>query len=240
MKNLLLEKLQAFQERRRFPDWQPTPPLADFQPPKDPELVDVLRRCASFVNLELAVGEWVTKAVAELPEVKEFVLRNAADEAKHDEAVAHLGAHLGVAYEALPSEVVSLCKEWDAQKPSFSLAYALEMGVFFSILPYLSKHGDMYAVKISNWISDDEVVHVLTNREIATSLGETLTKESLSLVARTVYYIFQPLGVEVARDKAAKALNRLRTGEDASLETESAVAIPAFFEQVNKNTVAYY
>lgn len=234
----LAADLQKFQERRRFPDWKPDKPYSPYHA-QSTTATEVIKRALAFLDLELVVGEWVVQALerAYLKEAVEYVHRNSADELKHDEVLSILTHYVGGSTKTEVSEAI--VRDWQKQQPSFSLAYALEMGVFFSILPALTKHGDMYCVKVSQWISDDEGVHVLTNGALAKHLGEKLTKDHLQLVVRTLAYVFEPLGEAEVKRTVERAIRRLNTGKDPDMMQQSVPVTPAFFEQVDKRSIVY-
>lgn len=236
--------LDSFQARRRFPDWKPEDPYSPYHQQSE-QATALIKRMLAFLDLEVTVGEWVKQAIASanLQEALPHVERNSRDESKHDEALRKLSLYVGGATETPASR--ALVKRWQAQKPSFSLAYALEMGVFFSILPALTKYGDMYCVKVSQWISDDEGVHVLVNGLLAKELGERLTKEQMQLVVETLLHIFdgeqesfRSASAE-ARQVCERALRRLKSGSDPLMMQQSVPVTPAFFEQVDKRSIVY-
>jgi hypothetical protein len=233
----LEQTLASFQRRRRFPDWQPVAPSSRHH--IDAATVEVIRRICSLLDLEVTVGEWVTDALHALPSSEHraalsYINRNSSDESKHDSVMRHLAQYVGLSEREDPS-ARAIVDAWQKQQPSFALAYALEMGVFMSILPWLTKNGDMYCVKCAQWIADDEGVHVLTNRELATVLGQPVTRDMGILVKQTLEYIFGAGG-----DTVARALRRLQTGTDSAMMNESVAVTPAFFEQHDKRSIKYY
>ncbi len=234
----LTTTLDSYQARRRFPDWQPEDPYSPYHE-QSPLATALIKRMLAFLDLEVTVGQWVKKALAaaNLSEAQAHVERNSLDELKHDSALRKLSLYVGGATEDSTSK--ALISRWQAQAPSFSLAYALEMGVFFSILPALTKYGDMYCVKVSQWISDDEGVHVLVNRELASALGERLTHTQLNLVVETLLWTFEPLGASQAREVCERAVRRLKSGSDPLMMQQSVPVTPAFFEQVDKRSIVY-
>jgi hypothetical protein len=234
----LAAELQTYQERRRFPDWQPEPPYSPYYE-KSALATTIIKRMLAFTDLELAVGSWVEQALkkANLREAIPYIERNSSDESKHDRLLELLSSYVGGRTQDTVS--ASLVERWQQQETSFSLAYALEMGVFFSLLPALTEHGDMYAVKCSQWISDDEGVHVLTNRALAKALGERITAAHQTLVIETLAWVFQPLGQEEVRKICERALRRLKTGADSYMMQQSVPVTPAFFEQVDRRSIVY-
>ena len=232
----LLEKLESFQERRRFPDWQPKPCHSRFYGIRGNQ--QVLERLLQFVDLEVTVGEWLQQAKHRLPsDTHQLIDRNSSDELKHDTVLRYLTSYVGLVEP--DDRARALVNEWQHQAPCFALAYALEMGIFMSILPWLTKNGDLYCATVSQWISDDEVVHVLTNRELAAELGESVTSDLCSLVARTIYYILEPEGHQEAVAQAKRSIRRISTGEDPSASLQSTAVVTAFFEQNERNEIMY-
>ena len=232
----LASSLDRFQARRKFANWQPKPTHARYY--GIPGNEDVLHRLLSFIDLEVTVGEWITAAKHKLPsDCASYIDRNSKDESKHDEALRFLYSYIGTPVNDPQS--TALIKEWQAQPPSFALAYALEMGIFMSILPWLTRHGDIYCAQVSQWISDDEVVHVLTNRLLAEELGECVSSDLCSLVARTLYFIFEPTGHQNAVDEVKRAIRRISTGSDPASLEQSLPVITAFFETNNRQAILY-
>jgi len=232
----LLETLQKAQNRRRFPNWQPLPTKGKLKSTAYKK--EVLYRMLEFVDLEITVGNWVVASGSnnKVDEaIADILRRNAADETKHDEALKLLRDYTGAPSTVSP-EAASIIKRWGEQEPSFALAYALEMGVFMTILPWLNKNGDVYCSTVSGWISDDETVHVITNAALAKHTGSKLTKEHFELVIDTLLYIFKG---EDANQIIRRACKRLRTGKDNAMMDESVVTTIAFFEQSDKRPTEY-
>lgn len=234
----LTQDFDRYNSRRRFPDWKPEDPYSPYHE-QNPTSTLVIRRMLAMLDLELTVGEWVKQALAaaNLPEVLPYVERNSSDEQRHDLALRKLARYVGGAIEDKESRAI--VSEWQQQQPSFSLAYALEMGVFFTLLPALVDLGDMYCIKVSQWISDDEGVHVLVNGRLAKELGERLSKDHCSLVVATIEWVFRPLGSAAVRKLQERALRRLTSGSDPDMMRSSVPVTPAFFEQVDKRSIVY-
>jgi hypothetical protein len=238
----LLQDLQSYQERRKFPDWQPVP-SADRVPDKANQnpYIQVILRALDFLPLELQVAEWDREAqlIPELEEVESVLERNAQDETKHDAVLRHLSQHYnkrGIE----DNEALSLISGWQASNAHpIVLTYALEMGVFFSVLPALIKYGNVYAATVAQWISDDERVHVETGLRLTKALGLKLTPAIVTSVFWTNEYIFKPLGDEVAKAQAERAVKRLISGKDKQMLTESLPVTIAFFEQHDKRSIVY-
>jgi hypothetical protein len=233
----LLKTLKKAQSRRRFPDWTPTPTKGKFK--ASAFNTDVIYRMLEFVDLEITVGNWVITSGSDnklQDEITKLLNRNAADETKHEEVLKLLRNYVD-APSTISSEASALIQRWEEQEPSFALAYALEMGVFMTILPWLNKNGDVYCSTVSGWISDDETVHVITNAALAKHTGSKLTKEHFALVIDTLAYIFR--GESDVTNRIKRACQRLRTGKDNGMMDESVVTTIAFFEQYDKQPTEY-
>lgn len=242
----LLEDLQSYQARRKFPNWQPKPAANTYTGDKTSPGYQVLLRCLDFLPLEMQVAEWDREALL-VPEVENYEIesileRNAADETKHDTALRYLSNYLEWSGEhhKYIDEHTNLLHRWQTLNchPLISM-YSLEIGVFYSILPALLNSGDVYAATVAQWISDDEVVHVNTGRRLMTALGLKLTKEILTLVHDTNVYIFKPLGDEQAYGVADRAVRRTVSGRDNQMLQESLPTTIAFFEQRDKRSIVY-
>lgn len=234
----LVQDFDRYNARRRFPEWKPEDPYSPYHE-NSPEATQVIRRMLAFLDLELTVGEWVKQALAaaNLEAAAPYIERNSLDEQRHDLALRKLAFYVGGASE--DNESRALVQEWQKQQPSFSLAYALEMGVFFTLLPALVELGDMYCTKVSQWISDDEGVHVLVNGRLAKELGERLTKQQVGLVIRTIAWVFKPMGQEYVMRLQQRSLRRLTSGQDPDMMKQSVPVTPAFFEQTDKRSIVY-
>lgn len=234
----LTQDFDRYNARRRFPEWQPEDPYSPYHE-QSPEATSVIRRMLAMLDLELTVGEWVKQALADsgLEAAAPYIERNSSDEQRHDLALRKLAFYVGGAIEDKESK--GLVLQWQRQQPSFSLAYALEMGVFFTLLPALVEFGDMYCTKVSQWISDDEGVHVLVNGRLAKELGERLSKDQVALVVATIEWVFRPLGATSVRKLQERAIRRLTSGQDPDMMRSSVPVTPAFFEQVDKRSIVY-
>lgn len=231
---MLLDDLQSYQDRRRFPHWKPKAPESILVSRGDAQ-EQVVQRCLHFLPLELQVADWCTSADLP-PEVSQYLERNAEDEQKHDEVLRMLSDYYGV--EDVPAAASSLMNRWHSLSVHPVLAaYALEMGVFFSILPTLIRHGDVYAATVAQWINDDERTHVETNLRIIRHLGLKLTEDIAILVFNTVGYIYEPLGQ--SQEQATRAVRRLYSGRDKQMLTDSLPITTAFFEQTDKRSIVY-
>lgn len=244
--------LQTFQEKRRFPDWTPKAPTTNYVPVaargnvpnsddghvrSDSATEQVVQNCLHFLELELQVANWCVDAEVE-EAIKPYLLINALDEDKHDTALRMLSTYYG---SQEPTEAAyRLMSKWRTiDAPEIATIYALEMGVFFSILPTLIKHGDVYAATVAMWINDDERVHVETNLRIMREIGQKVTEQLALLVFDTVAYIYAPLGAQAAKEAATRAVKRLLSGKDNEMLKDSLPITIAYFEQRNNSAIVY-
>jgi hypothetical protein len=241
--------LQQFQDSRRMPDWKPKKANASRAIAKTNEdriKEQVVKRCLSFIDLEIQVQQWVDNIRQEHPELPPeeaealelHLSRNSADEQKHEKALQYLAAYYGGAYSDNTS--TDLLEAWTSLDCNpIVAAYALECGVFFTILPLLMTCGDIYAATVGQWVNDDERVHVETNLRVMKRLGLTLNNDVLKLVYLTVKYIYQPYGEDRAIAEAARAVKRVTSGRDKQMLRESLPVTTAFFEQHTKQAIVY-
>lgn len=243
----LLEDLQKFQSKRKFPGWMPKANTGKIRLTGTPE-EQVVLRCLAFVDLEVQVGEWISDVLPgfadDLPQVEQILLRNVADEQKHDVAIRDLQNYYGYKENYSVFDQASrahvLAQQWHQVNASpVVAAYALEMGIFFTILPILMRCGDIYAATVASWINDDERVHVETNLRLMKHFGLKLTNELIWLVFNTVAYIYQPLGEERANKEANRAVKRLVTTKDPQMLTESLPVTISYFEQNTNQDIVY-
>jgi hypothetical protein len=228
--------LERFQSFRKFPKWQPLkPPAKSTKSYFAKDQAALVNRLLQFVDLEVEVGTWIIDSMGELSQhqqkvVDAYIKRNSQDEKKHDVGFRSLRSYLG--YTEDPQGQLLLAA-WKKQPPSFALAYALEMGIFMSLLPWLNRFGDTYVAQLSQWVSDDEMVHVQTNRRLAEFCNQKLTEQMFALVAQTIYYIFQETS------QVERALHRLTTGQDKAMIGESLPTTIKFFEQLSVEAIVY-
>lgn len=233
----LATKLQSFQEKRRFPNWKPQMAKSTY---KHTNTVNerIIKRCLAFVDLELQVRDWVITQTGIDDETKAQLLRNSNDEDKHDEVLRYLRVYFG--HYAVDQQARDIIYRWKSLSVApIVAAYALEMGVFFSILPALVTRGDVYCAAVGTWINDDERVHVECNLAVMKELKLKLTQEVIQLVFDTVEYIFKPLGLEGSDKEARRAIKRLTTGKDKQMLIESLPVTTAFFEQDDRRSIVY-
>jgi hypothetical protein len=240
----LYNDLLTYQQKRKTPDWLPKPSAtrAKIGYGSKPD-EQVILRCLAFIDLEEKVGLWVAEAKDSLPDnIEPFLFRNIADEDKHTLAINHLRDYYtyDLAFKPWSTEAAKLVERWKASEahPIVS-AYALECGIFFTILPLLQKLGEVYAATVAVWINDDERVHVETNLRLMRHFQLKLSKDLIRLVYDTVEFIFQPQGAEKAQQQANRAVKRIITAKDSAMLEESLPVTISYFEQESNQTIVY-
>lgn len=251
----LLDDLQSYQTKRRYPNWHPRKPETTYRGDKDTADYRVLARCLHFLPLELQVKQWDMEALNidevtlnEVTEdgVEDILRRNAADEDKHNTVLTYLSEYMGVPWDwnaddfVMPQAAADIMERWASLNSHPLVAmFALEIGVFFSILPTLSTRGDVYCASVANWIADDEAVHVNTGLRLMKALGLKIGQKELELIRDTNLYIFEPLSQKEATSRALRACNRALKGVDPAMLNESLPPTIANFEQISKESIVY-
>jgi hypothetical protein len=254
MNSTIVKDLQSYQDKRRYPNWEIAYPKTKQGQPKinydvyygaETTNVEIVRRALAFLSLELQVQDWILSVpgFSNQHEVHDFLKRNAKDEQKHDDVLRRLEFYYGGAKKTATSEeIVNDWMQLTYEHPNvhpLAASYALEAGVFFTVLPALTKYGDVFAAAVAGWIIDDERCHVETALRILKELGETVPKECGKLVYRTIAYIFEPLGSDEAHKQAARSVQRLVTGVDKQMNQDSVPYTIAYFETNSKGDIPY-
>lgn len=240
MNTSAIETIVQAQTKRRYPNWEPQPCSARYSC-RDKAQLKTLQRCVSLLNLELQVGDWLNENSNPdvLPnEVIECLKRNVADEDKHFAALSFLQEYSGIDKDG-EQKVNELTELWQSMPSNFATIYALEMGVFFSVLPYLVRHGDMFFVSVSQWISDDEAVHVTTHGTLMKEFKQRITQEHADAVIKTLYFIFEFLPETTKQSLVSRALNRLVSGKDPDMANYSLPATVDKFSQESMKSLVY-
>lgn len=240
----LLEDLRKFQSKRKFPDWQPKANTGAIKHTHSPE-EEVVLRCLAFVDLEAQVGTWIETLAqdSDNDELVQILQRNVADELKHDKAIRDLQMYYRYKENfdiRKSTRANALVNHWKTSEAHPVVnAYALEMGIFFTILPILMRCGDVYAAMVAGWINDDERVHVETNLRLMKHFKLKLTSDLVFLVYNTVAFIYEPFGQERATAEAERAVNRLVKTKDLQMLNESLPIAIAYFEQNKTQDIVY-
>lgn len=235
-----IQKLLDATSKRRLKGWEPTKPITKIA---REQWSATLERCCLLGALEVSVGEWVTKAAEalstkDLELCRYMALANAQDEEKHDLQIAYLKDYVVKEKSEFQDGADEIVRMWQALPASFTTAYALESGVFFTILPYLNTFGDSFCSRVSQWISEDETFHVLFNGTMSEMLGEKLTTAHVEAVVKTLFWLFQD-DVSEAEKACKRAIRRFKTGYDPDMMNEATPTGVSFFEQKTRKQIVY-
>ena len=235
------EQIQEIAGKRRLKGWEPVPTTSKFT--GDPGVRKVIQRLCLLKNLEIQVGDWINAGLSEQEEetIAKALKQNISDEERHYRTVQALEAYvdplLDKGEQLMAERIIQL---WAELPQTFASAYALEMGVFFSILPWMAKHGSPYIQQASNWISDDEAVHVRIHLLCSKLCGQKLNVNHLQAIRQTLAFLFrQVIDEKEFGQLVDRAFARLKTGKDDTMRDESVLATPAFFEQRTREDIKY-
>ena len=235
------EQIQEIAGKRRLKGWEPVPTSSKFT--GDAGVKRVIQRLCLLKDLEIQVGDWITEGLSSQDEqaIREALEQNISDEERHFRTIESLEVYVTPLKDKGEQLMADNIKRlWAGLPQTFASAYALEMGVFFSILPWMAKHGSPYIQQSSNWISDDEAVHVRIHLLCSKLLSQKLSYDHLRAIHQTLTFLFKgTLHVSEIQSLIERAINRLKTGRDDVMRDESVLATPAFFEQQNKNDIKY-
>lgn len=236
-----IQKLLDATSKRRLRSWEPVKPATNIA---KEQWSATLERCCILGELEVSVGEWVKEASKALSSkdlelCKYMALSNAQDEDKHELQISYLREYVvGKKRSVFQDGADEIIAMWQLLPASFTTAYALESGVFFTILPYLNTYGDSFCSRVSQWISEDETFHVLFNGTMSEMLGEKLTTAHVEAVVKTLFWLFQD-DVSEAEKACQRAIRRFKTGYDQNMISEATPTGIAFFEQKSRNQIVY-
>lgn len=237
----IAQQIQEISGKRRLKGWEPVPTTSKFT--GDPGVRKVIQRLCLLKDLEIQVGNWINVGLDSQDEqaIREALMQNISDEERHYRTVQALESYVEPLLnkgEQLMAE--NIVRTWADLPQTFVSAYALEMGVFFSILPWMAKHGSPYIQQASNWISDDEAVHVRIHLLCSKLKGQKLSIDHLQAIKNTIHFLFrQVYGDEEIFVIVDRAISRLKTGKDVTMRDESVLATPAFFEQRTREDIKY-
>lgn len=203
---------------------------------RDPLMRGLALRC-----LELPVGDFLRDGLSrDLPTtrgIREVLESNIQDEERHDQALNYVVAAHGVPQQ-FEDEAQEIRQEWLARpEHPIHVVSVLERAVFFMILPFNRKYGDIGIRTVSADISRDEQVHAAVHTAIADSLGLEPTPGLDALRVRTVEWMLQGFS---ERDFWRKVSDNLMYNRKApELAFTQAARRPAFFETSNSNLPNY-
>ena len=211
---------------------------------------ETIGRAIALRTLEIPVGDWILSGCKSeksriSQDALELMQSNIEDEFRHDEVLNMAYSVYQLTDDTMENEAAIIAKEWiDHPDHPVVKAWVIENSVFFVILPILRKFGDAGLRLISRDISNDENIHVSTNRQIATDLGYSYSKSLDRLRKRTVEWIVETLnspgkfGFPNVWLKSSDTL--LYQGVAPELSDTANYVMPAFFELDNRNLPSYY
>lgn len=205
-------------------------------------------------GLEIPVKEFILEGVERSDMTKlgqgalQVLMRNTEDEDRHDLALNRCAdAHKinGGIFDSFPmeQEAQGIIAEWQAlDVHPFTKAAVLENGVFFVLLPLFNLYGFQALRETSQWISQDERLHVQTHRAAAQLLGARPTKELDDLRVYTVEWLLTDLAQEADQDtydRFRKSSDMLMSRGLSALNETQFASYQAFFE-TKRNHFADY
>ncbi len=231
----LLEELNKVEANKS--EWEVIAPIYKPTEPVNP----VVARCLELRGLELDVKDWTLNfsnrlSETEQVEVKSILEGHARDEDKHEAILEHLQNYWGGV--EVSSEAKELIKEWvDLPCDSMVKKTFLEAGVFFSILPLLTRYSnhDGYTSRVADWIMIDEQRHVRSARLLMRYFSLKGSKKLLGLVEKTLRFILQTEPTEIQDKWVKRSLSIALSGKcDEFAEESRRVVVGHFDQETNK------
>lgn len=218
----------------------------------NPEVKRTLQKALAVSALELPVADFIYDEINKNPDkieppLRTLLLANAEDEVKHDQALNNLKKIL----KPLPEDVdfmERVVKEAEKQADIMSpitVAGALEVSVFFVVLPMYRFLGSSAFRTVANDISNDENIHVATNVNLANDWGYKRRPSLNNLRKDIMHWLTLDLPVKhenkfMSRDHWIKASNNLyKNGKSEELADTRRSVMPSFFEKSNKDLPIY-
>jgi len=211
---------------------------------------EVIAKALAVRILEIPVGEWIQDATIRennslFIDAKKLLLSNIEDETKHDVALTMAANSYNITSDRQTKEAGIIANEW-INHPDHPLvkAWVIENSVFFVILPIFRMFGDAGLRLISRDISNDETIHVATNRALSKELGYKFSDSLDRLRKKTVDWLVESLDMPgkygVPQFWLNASDNLLYSGVEKELSGTKSYVMPAFFEHDNGNLAQYY
>ncbi|NJM00693.1 MAG: ferritin-like domain-containing protein [Synechococcaceae cyanobacterium SM2_3_2] len=155
---------------------------------------EAIGRILAVRVLELDVAAWLNDGLGrhELPEpVREGLLSNMADEARHDAVLTLAASKFRLSTQQDDQDAAALKADWEAH-PDHPLvkAFVLENAVFFVILPFMRLFGDAALRTVARDIAGDETGHAAFHRQLAIDLKLSYSRSLDRLRRKTVEWLF--------------------------------------------------
>ena len=217
----------------------------------NPAVTRTLQKALAVSALELPVGDFITEEIAKHKELEkpvyDLLMANAEDEVKHDQALNNLKKVLAPLPEDVEfmEGVVNRADELANLMSPITVAGALEVSVFFVVLPMFRFLGSSAFRTVANDISNDETIHVATNINLADDWGYKRRPALNNLRKDIIEWLVSDLPntheskyqTRLHWFKASANLYRNGTSEEL-LDTKRAV-MPSFFEKSNHDLPVY-
>ena len=211
---------------------------------------ETIGKALALRSLEIPVGDWIyTTNKRESNRLTDDQLAlldsNIEDEYKHDEALNLAANAYKLTTPEMEKEAKIITDEWlEHGDHPLVKAWVIENSVFFVILPIFRMLGGAGLRLVSTDISNDESIHVATNRYLSKELGYTYSPSLDALRRKTVAWVVDSLdapGKYGLGDFWLKSSDDLLlSGKAPQLADSKAYVMPAFFEHHNQNLPVYY
>ena len=230
--------------------WKPSNPEINSATSSAPKTI---HRGLLLRGLEIPVKEFILDGIERSDMAKlgegalEVLMRNTKDEDKHDLALGRCaGAHkveMSARTLQLAQEAQGFINDWvNLDLHPFTKAAVLENGVFFVLLPLFNLYGFQALREASQWISQDERMHVQTHRAAAQLLRAAPSNDVNDLRRATVEWLLKDLIEEADQATYDRFLNSsdllMYQGLSALDQTQFA-SYSAFFETKRNHFASY-
>lgn len=239
----LVSQLEKIEEKKS--EWEVTGYLIPSSQPPHP----VLSRCLELRGLELDVQGWTEEysgglSDQEYGKVINILDSHAKDEDKHEQILDFLQSYWGGV--EVGQEAQELMEEWQDLKsnPMVKKTF-LEAGVFFSVLPLITRYSDYdgYTSRVADWIMTDEQRHVRSARLLMSYFSLKGSRKLLGLIEKTIRWILKSESITVQDKWVSRSLSIALSGKCDDFNDDSVKSVLGHFDQVSvqevKNGYAY-
>lgn len=186
----------------------------------------VSRVISLALQLEIPVGNWISDAVKrnviDDAVAKKLLLSNVGDETVHYKAFEHLYYQY---LDEVDKDAIELGKRWvENDEHPVLKSFIAENGVFLitlTLMRLVEENDSIYRVSIN--VSQDEIRHIHTNRQVLVDLGYSFISPSLDKLRKdTVSYLVQGIPYQRKFEQASEDL--MTTGQSKFLSKLTTVA----------------
>lgn len=233
----MTEQLNKIEAKKEV--WEPIAALE----PSDQTVHPVVARCLELRELEIDVQGWTddfssTLEDQELTYLKSVLAGHSKDEDNHAVVLEYLSDYWQS--KEVSEEAKELIQEWVEleMNPMIKKTF-LEAGVFFSVLPMLTKFSqDTYTSRVSDWIMIDELRHVKVARLLIRYFSIKGSKSVLKLVEKTIRYLLQSEPIEVQDRWVKRSLKTAIDGKCNDFAEDSLRIVSGHFDQKSRKEVS--